>query len=164
MAYMAGGVERFAPPRTFRAASHTNRYLGLARIDAAKYAVGGGIKSYCVSCAQLLVEWTYYKEGECENTYSPEFYGPCYRDEGSFENIHDEVLEARMNPLIVVSVKEGMWYLVWCVALSLGRCFLDGSSARAHVSSPARVLRLSSASSCGNMLDVRALPGKERAS
>lgn len=53
------------------------------------------------------MEWTYYKEDECENTYAPDFYGPCYQDKGSFENILEEVMEARANQLIVVEVKEG---------------------------------------------------------
>lgn len=57
---------------------------------------------------QLLMDWTYYKERECENAYhDPGFYGSCYADEGSLENILGEVEEALMNPLIVVHVKEG---------------------------------------------------------
>lgn len=53
------------------------------------------------------MDWTYYQEGECEGTYDPSFYGPCFSDQGSQENILDYVQDARMNTLINVQVKEG---------------------------------------------------------
>lgn len=68
------------------------------------------------------MEWTYYKEGECENTYSPDFYGPCYRDEGSVENILTQVQESLMNRLILVGVREGWRFLVLPESFFAPRC------------------------------------------
>eukprot|EP00903_Cladosiphon_okamuranus_P014277 g13260.t1 len=70
----------------------------------------------------LLMEWTYHKEAECENTYAPDFYGPCYQDEGSFENKLDEVVAAQMNPLVLVEVREGRYGegLVYSVTTDTG--------------------------------------------
>lgn len=57
---------------------------------------------------QLLVDWTYYEEGECEDRIDASFYGPCYKDAGSFENIQQEVQDAVMNTFTGgIEVKEG---------------------------------------------------------
>lgn len=55
------------------------------------------------------MDWTYYKKGQCESNFSPSFYGPCYEDESSFENIRDELDGSLQNNVITISVKEGGW-------------------------------------------------------
>lgn len=53
---------------------------------------------------QLLAEWTYYEDGECDNTYKDSFYDNCYSDSGNSE----EVEVSAMNPFGLIDINEGL--------------------------------------------------------
>ena len=49
------------------------------------------------------MEWTYYEEGDCDNTYKDSFYSNCYRDTGSSKKVD----VSAMNRFGLLDVNEG---------------------------------------------------------
>lgn len=56
---------------------------------------------------QLVMEWTYYEDGVCDDTYGSSFYEGCYRDKASYKDMRQEIEDSLMNPLTLIDVNEG---------------------------------------------------------
>lgn len=56
---------------------------------------------------QLLVEWTYYEDGVCEDPEQASFYGACYKDTGSHVDMKQAVMDSLTNFVTGINVNEG---------------------------------------------------------